>query len=224
MGQSPANKHETRSAQTRELFIQAAQELYAERSIDAVSLNEITVAAGQKNRNALQYHFGSRDGLLQAIIDKHAEAVHELRCAVMEQAHKSDWSAAEASARVLVMPLTEYIVDNPEGIHYVKILSQLAAINSEILNPTNSSELSFRREPELGKLLTKAVSHLHPVEAQRRLFLIVSITFHSIADIVRAAATGTENSIFQDRAQMFEQVVNAIESLLSAPAREKQHN
>ncbi|MEH6570307.1 MAG: TetR family transcriptional regulator [Halioglobus sp.] len=220
MSQSPANKHETRSALTRELFIQAAQELYAQRSIDSVSLNEITVAAGQKNRNALQYHFGSRDGLLQAIIDKHADAVHELRRGYIEQAENSHWSAAEASARVLVMPLGDYIIDNPEGIHYVKILSQLAAINSEILNPTNSSELSFRREPELGKLMVEAVSHLQPVEAQRRLFLIVSITFHGIADIVRAAATGTAQSIFQDRTQMFEQVVNAIESLLSAPARE----
>lgn len=222
MSQSPANKHETRSAQTRELFIQAAQELYAERSIDAVSLNEITVAAGQKNRNALQYHFGSRNGLLQAIIDKHADAVHPLRNGYIKQAEKSNWSAAEASARALVMPLADYTTNNPEGIHYVKILSQLAAINSEILNPTNSSELSFRREPELTKLLTKAVSHLHSVEAQRRLFLIVSITFHGIADIVRAAATGTKDSIFQDRTQMFEQVVNAIESILSAPARENE--
>jgi hypothetical protein len=150
--------------------------------------------------------------------------VHELRCGYIEQAQHSDWSAAEASARVLVMPLADYIIDNPEGIHYVKILSQLAAINSEILNPTNSSELSFRREPKLSELLIKAVSHLQPVEAQRRLFLIVSITFHGIADIVRAAATGTEQSIFQDRTQMFEQVVTAIESLLGAPARENQNN
>jgi hypothetical protein len=121
------------------------------------------------------------------------------------------------------MPLADYTIDNPEGIHYVKILSQLAAINSVILNPTNSSELSFRREPELTELLTKALSHLPSVEAQRRLFLIVSITFHGIADVVRAAATDTEDSVFQDRTKMFEQIVNAIESILSAPARENQH-
>jgi AcrR family transcriptional regulator len=223
MSQSPANKHETRSAQTRELFIQAAQELYAERSIDAVSLNEITVAAGQKNRNALQYHFGCRNGLLQAIIDKHADAVQPLRSGYIKEAETANWSAAEASARALVMPLADYTIDNPEGIHYVKILSQLAAINSVILNPTNSSELSFRREPELTELLTKALSHLPSVEAQRRLFLIVSITFHGIADVVRAAATDTEDSVFQDRTKMFEQIVNAIESILSAPARENQH-
>ena len=135
MSEKPSSKHETRSAKTRGSFIQAAQELYALRSIDAVSLNEITTAAGQKNRNALQYHFGSKDGLLQAIIDTHAAPVQELRNRYVEQAKKSGWSAAEASARVLVMPLADYIDSNPDGIHYVKILSQLAAINSDIITP-----------------------------------------------------------------------------------------
>ena len=68
----PANKHASRSAATRRKFIRAAQKLYAEKSIDAVSLNQVTSAAGQKNRNALQYHFGSREGLIQAILDQAA--------------------------------------------------------------------------------------------------------------------------------------------------------
>ena len=219
MSDKPFSKHETRSAKTRESFIQAAQELYALRSIDAVSLNEITTAAGQKNRNALQYHFGSKDGLLQAIIDTHANAVQELRSRYIDQAKQSNWSAAEAAARVLVMPLADYIEDNADGIHYVKILSQLAAVNSEIINPTNPSKINFVSVPALNALLTEAVSHLPKVEAQRRLFFVVSITFHSIADIFRADATGTEESIFHDRKAMFEQVVGAIEALISAPTR-----
>jgi AcrR family transcriptional regulator len=194
--------------------------LFSERSIDSVSLNEITVAAGQKNRNALQYHFGSRDGLLQAIINKHADPVHELRRRYMKQAVQSGWNSAEASARVLVMPLADYIEDNVEGIYYVKILSQLAAINSDIINPTNPSKLSFRNDADLNVLLSGAVSHLGPVEAQRRMFLIVSITFHSIADICRAAATGTEASTLHNRPAMFEQVVNTLEAMIAAPARE----
>lgn len=219
-GSATANKHETRSAQTRQRFIESAQLLYSQRSIDSVSLNEITVAAGQKNRNALQYHFGSKDGLLQAIIDLHADAVYELRRDYIAQARDSQWSAAEASARALVMPLADYIEANPDGIHYVKIQSQLAAINSEVINPNNPSKLSFRDNPELSKLLVDAFSHLKPVEAQRRLFLIVSLTFHGVADIFRAAATSSGTSIFHNRAAMFEQVISAIQALISAPARE----
>jgi AcrR family transcriptional regulator len=220
MSQPGTNKHEARSAQTRERFIEAAQLLYAERSIDSVSLNEITVAAGQKNRNALQYHFGSRDGLLQAIIDKHAEPVYELRKGYIERAKQSGWSPAEASARVMVMALGDYIEEVPEGIHYIKILSQLAAINSQVLNPGDSSNLSFRDDPDLRELLLSAVSHLGLAEAQRRIFLVVSITFHSIADIFRGAATASNRSVLHDQPAMFEQVVSVIEALLSAPPKE----
>lgn len=220
MDKQPTSKHEARSAQTRALFIQTAQKLYAQRSIDSVSLNEITVAAGQRNRNALQYHFGNRDGLLQAIIDTHAETVHQLRQAYLQQASNSPWTAAEAAARVLVMPLADYIQSNPAGIHYVKILSQLAAINSRIIDPTHSSKLNFRDDKNLNALFGKALHHLPRPEAQRRMFLVVSITFHSIADILRAATTSSDQSVLRDRQAMFDQIVSAIASLIAAPARE----
>ena len=105
MTTSANNKHATRSAQTRERFIGAAQQLYAERSIDSVSLNEITVAAGQKNRNALQYHFGNRDGLLQAIIDKHADRVFALRRKYQQVLFNSGCSSAEAAAQPMKSPI-----------------------------------------------------------------------------------------------------------------------
>jgi len=219
MARNGDNKHATRSAQTRERFIEAAQRLFAERSIDSVSLNEITVAAGQKNRNALQYHFGSRDGLLQAIIDTHADRVLVLRQKYLDQPGRG-CSVAEAAARALVRPVVDYIDENPEGIHYVKILSQLAALNSDILNPATSSRITFQNDPQFAALIRRAVSHLGPSEALRRMFLMVSITFHGIADVCRATETKGTNRKLQNRAAMFEQVVLAIETLLAAPARD----
>lgn len=212
------NKHASRSAQTRRRFIKAAQKLYAERSIDSVSLNEITVAAGQKNRNALQYHFGNKEGLIQAILDNHADRVAELR---QDYAAKDDLSAVppnEAAARLLVNPVGEYIKDNPEGVHYVKILSQLAALNSAATNPGAQSGLSFRQVQQLEILIRKATSHLGEAEQRRRLFLAVSITFHSIADICRAFE-GSDTGGARQRKLMLDQVVSAISALLAAPAR-----
>lgn len=213
------NKHQSRSANTRELFICAAQKLYAERSIDSVSLSEITIAAKQKNRNALQYHFGNREGLLQAILDRHAGQVHELRRGYISQAEESGWSNAEASARILIMPLADYVERNPEAVHYVKVLSQLAALNSDLVNPSNRSSISFQEEEELKKLMRDAFSHLHSTEARRRLFLVVSITFHAIADIARASERSSTASILRNHDAMFEQLVCCVETLISAPAR-----
>jgi AcrR family transcriptional regulator len=52
----------------RAAMIDAAEWLLAERGIDAVSLRDVQAAAGQRNKSAAQYHFGSRDGLIDAII------------------------------------------------------------------------------------------------------------------------------------------------------------
>ena len=212
------NKHASRSAQTRRRFIKAAQKLYAERSIDSVSLNEITVAAGQKNRNALQYHFGNKEGLIQAILDSHADRVAGLRQNYAAADDLSTLPPAEAAAKLLVTPVGEYIRENPEGVYYVKILSQLAALNSAATNPGARSGLSFRQVPQLETFIGRATSHLGEAEQRRRLFLAVSITFHSIADICRAF-DGADNSGARQRKLMLEQVVGTISALLSAPTR-----
>jgi AcrR family transcriptional regulator len=212
------NKHATRSARTRDRFIEVAQQLFAERSIDSVSLNEITVAAQQKNRNALQYHFGNRDGLLQAIIDRHATRVHELRAAWLRSSAAQSAKPSRRAARGLVYPLAQYIEENPTAVHYIKILSQLAALNNQVLNPQARSSISFQSEDALTQIMTQAIKHLQQAEAQRRLFLSVSITFHGMADACRAfEATDTSNTLKQ-RPAMFEQVALAVESLLAAPA------
>ncbi|NDZ80673.1 helix-turn-helix transcriptional regulator [Streptomyces sp. SID10853] len=54
-------------ANTRGLPIDAAERLFAERGIDAVSLRTVGAEAGQRNTSAAQDHFGSRQALLDAI-------------------------------------------------------------------------------------------------------------------------------------------------------------
>lgn len=214
------NKHANRSAQTRERFIEAAQQLFAERSIDSVSLNEITVAAGQKNRNALQYHFGNRDGLLQAIIDQHANRVQDLRREQLESSSNSGDSSARCAARALVLPLAQHIEEDSTAVYYVKILSQLAALNSDVINPATRSGITLSDDKQLRGILAQATAHLQPAEAQRRLFLMISITFHGIADACRASEADDSTPVLMQRAPMITQVALAVEALLSAPALE----
>lgn len=220
MDSDGSNRHSARSAQTRARFIDAAETLFAERGVESVSLNEITVSAGQRNRNALQYHFGNREGLLQAIIDRHAETVHRLRLDYMAGAAFTELAPAQAAARALVMPLAQHIETDPAGAHYVKILSQLAALNSDIVNPSTRSGLTLAREDQLAGVMRDALAHLDRDEARRRLFLVVSMTFHSLADICRASEAPDTDTALADSPALFAQVALAVESLLSAPALE----
>ncbi|WP_371481843.1 TetR/AcrR family transcriptional regulator [Kitasatospora sp. NBC_00315] len=54
--------------QTREKLLRAAEQLFATRGVEAALTRDITRLAGQGNPSAVQYHFGSREGLLDAIM------------------------------------------------------------------------------------------------------------------------------------------------------------
>lgn len=73
-------------------LILAAEKLFARGGIEGVSLREIAAAAGQGNHHAVQYHFRSREGLVQAVFD--------YRMSQMEDRRGEMLAAAEAQARL----------------------------------------------------------------------------------------------------------------------------
>jgi AcrR family transcriptional regulator len=175
------SKREQNAARTRDRLIDAAVELYGNSSIDAVSLREISAAAGQKNPNALQYHFGDRDGLLQAIVDKHASRIGALRESYILRAETK-------AVRCLVTPIIDYVEANPDGVNFVKVVSQIAAVYQNGTSLNYESGIQFPNTETLVTVFENALGLLPAREAQRRIYLAVTITFHTIADIYRAGA------------------------------------
>ncbi|TDC74289.1 TetR family transcriptional regulator, partial [Actinomadura sp. 7K507] len=53
---------------TRERLQRAGARLFAAHGIDAARTRDIVALAGQGNDSAITYHFGSRTGLLEAIL------------------------------------------------------------------------------------------------------------------------------------------------------------
>lgn len=196
--------------------MQAAQRLFAERGIDAVSVNEITIAAGQKNRNALQYHFGNRNGLLQAIIDHHIARVSEYRGPVLESLDEAATPAHNA-ARALVAPIIEYVQRDADALDYVKLISQIAAASLPETNPGATSALSFGFDERLRDAMVAAIAHLSPAEAQRRLFLVVTLTFRGVGDICKAVESRPEEEMRSARDGLLAELLLSVESILAAP-------
>ena len=58
---------------TRERLLDAAAHEFAEHGVWNASLIEVTRRAGQRNRAALRYHFGSREAVLCAVLERHVE-------------------------------------------------------------------------------------------------------------------------------------------------------
>src|SRR5689334_9881630 len=102
-----AAKTTTRAGATRELILTAAERLFAEHGVLAVSNRAVSEAAGQGNNTAVGYHFGTKTDLVRAIIRRHAEPIERERARLLAAAGDSDnlrdWVAC------LVRPHAEHL-------------------------------------------------------------------------------------------------------------------
>jgi AcrR family transcriptional regulator len=74
----PRGTRPGRPAEGRLRLLAAAEELFATRGLK-VPNREIVAAAGQHNRSAITYHFGSRAGLIAAVCERHETPVAQHR-------------------------------------------------------------------------------------------------------------------------------------------------
>lgn len=111
-----------KSESTRMLLIEAAERLIAEKGLADVSTREILQEAGQRNQSALQYHFGSKNGLIAATINERTSQI---------DIHRQELIAAidgkptlRQIVEVMVLPLIELIRNDAAGKNYLIFLSQ----------------------------------------------------------------------------------------------------
>ncbi|WP_405146520.1 TetR family transcriptional regulator [Sphaerisporangium sp. NBC_01403] len=96
-----------RASATREQILEAAERLFAEHGVFAVSNRQVSEAAGQGNNAAVGYHFGTKADLVRAIVRKNAERIEHIRgrmlAEVGDSAEVRDWVAC------LVRPVCEHL-------------------------------------------------------------------------------------------------------------------
>jgi AcrR family transcriptional regulator len=105
---------------TRQKLLDAALKLFAERGIGAPSMREIRLAAEQSNSAAVQHHFGNKDGLLRALLERELPALVARRKELLAVA-QAPWSIAA----VFVLPFGEMATGSTHQRTVVRFLSQL---------------------------------------------------------------------------------------------------
>lgn len=97
----------------------AAEALVAERGVTDVTVAQITDAAGQRNAAAVHYHFGGRDGLLDAVLERHHTEIDQHRFARL--AERDDWDLA-GLVELIVDPLVARL-ETDSGRAFLRILA-----------------------------------------------------------------------------------------------------
>ena len=111
---------------TREALLTTAERLYGERGINGVSLREIVREAGQRNASAAHYHFGSREGLIEAIFAKRMSAIDARRVEMLDKLEQSGEPAdVRAVAECVTWPIGEMMLNGRDGASYIRFLTQM---------------------------------------------------------------------------------------------------
>lgn len=166
---------------TRESLIRAAAELFADKGVDAARSRDILAAAGQANDSAIGYHFGSRQGLLEAILDRHIERMERART---ESLPRLDGADLTTLVEALVRPTADELL-TPDGRRFLRIIAQLsdrAGVRSHrVPGPLRGTAIARQLD-----LLEAAVDQGLPQEVRReRVAAVILLLTATLADRAR---------------------------------------
>lgn len=128
-------------------MLRAAERLFAEDGIEAVTLRDIGRAAGQRNNSVVHYHFGSKEALVDAAMQARFVPVNAERHSRLDQLAASGASGdSRAIVRAMVEPLAALLTVEDDG-NPLAFLAQVISLPRYIAAATGNGEIvdSMRR-------------------------------------------------------------------------------
>lgn len=202
---------------TREKILSTAESLFANRGVDAVSLQEINTAAQQRNRNATQYHFGNKEGLVQAILDKHIPAIAQQRAAMLGALENLQLWDVRSVARAFAHPLFNKLFDENGGQAFICINAQLLALHTGQVLHHYASPYAIGNHDAMSKAMGLAMKHIPRKMAQMRGMLCCALLFHSLADRSQLLRRNGKSDPNADTKRLLQGIEDAIVAIMSAP-------
>jgi AcrR family transcriptional regulator len=170
---------------TREKLLDAAGRAFAEDGVFNASLIDITRQAGQRNRAALHYHFGSRDGVLCAIIDRHAPFLARREGELLEVASRAGSDDVAAVIEAVVRPAAELAESGWRGRSCLVIIAELAGEDPTHYSPALQAALARTGGNEVYALLGARMAEVSPEVRVERFALITSFILRAVGDRAR---------------------------------------
>lgn len=198
---------------TKQLLLDAAERLMAEHGIEGAELNEIHRLAGQRNRSAIAYHFGDREGLLQAIGARRRAPVNRVRNRILDRLEHDNRVSIPTLVDALVRPPATDL-RTPGGRDYLVVLAEAATR----LGSTNLLTADRAHVDSIHRLGARLLEQLPGPTPRRRRTINRAILIMPIllADIARELNHGDVTN--RQTASRVTEVVDFITSSLCVPA------
>jgi AcrR family transcriptional regulator len=202
------------ASETRERLLDAAAREFAEHGVWNASLIEVTRRAGQRNRAALRYHFGPREAVLCAVIDRHVEFLARREGELLAEAQHTPDDDLGAVVEAIVRPAAELAASGWRGRACLLIIAELAGENPARFSPELQTVLDRTGGYEVYALIEARMPEMRAELKVERLGLITAFILRAIADRARALERGKRAARVQLDAETF--VANLVAMVAAA--------
>lgn len=195
------------ATETRARLLRAGEKRFARDGVAGARLSDIVADAGQRNDSAIGYHFGSRQGLLAAIVAQHM--------AVMESRRVDPGPDADLVevVRAIVVPTAD-LLRTEEGCDFLRITEQLAGWSGVGTGRLNVTIADTVIGGQLARLEALLVARLGTTLTRERVSLLVTFLTAALAERARSRAAGTRQRLGHER--FTEHLVNVLSGALEA--------
>lgn len=200
------------ATETREKLLRAAEHLFARHGLD-VPIREIHALAGQRNASAIQYHFGGKDELIAALVDRKAPSPEEMAAVRVDLELRKDEprSFVEAIVRRLALNLA-----TPESRDYIRfsfhLMNGVSMRTVLAEGPEHHSMAAVYAETELVRQMFPGLPER--LVRERAVATMSFITFE-VAERARLI-DGGEHEVLLDEEEFIANLVDMATAVLTA--------
>lgn len=197
---------------THDRLLDTAARLFAEHGYQATTMRAVTAEAGA-NIAAVNYHFGSKQALLEAVVHRALGPVVEERRARLDELEAEGQPSVEAIVDAIIGPLIDRMSADPSTALVIRLLGRLLVDPDPEMRALVKHEVSEAERRQLGML-----ERVLPELPREELWLRMRSMFAVVGAQLTGAFTPSPCPPNGDCVQLRARLVTFLAAGLSAPA------
>jgi AcrR family transcriptional regulator len=200
----------------KQAILDAAAVLMDERGVDNVTIQEINQASGHRNRSAVQYHFGSRDAVIQAVMAQTMLPIDAERNVLLDHLETTGARLTPRSAlEVVVSPLARQL-RSPEGRRYLRLGAQLIN-HPRFVRDAGDAVMVNTSVSRCVRYILPVLAHLPAPIAAERTSQVTGFVIRALGDQCRLMDSDRPSRAVLSVEDFSANLVDTIMAILQAP-------
>ncbi|MBS0432090.1 MAG: TetR family transcriptional regulator [Proteobacteria bacterium] len=184
---------------TKQRILGAAEDLFARRGFAGASLRQVTTAA-KVNLAAVNYHFGSKDRLIEEVFRRRLDELNARRLAALKGAMAGGNPQLAEVLAAFIKPALDLSLDREGGSAFVRVLARAYAEHNERLRRFLSDNYGHVLR-EFAAAFARLLPRLDKEELYWRLDIVAGALTYAMADFgVIKRRSGQSERDFRERA------------------------